>query len=415
VEVTGSVVVFALSYLAISVRRLPLLPVDRPAVALCGAVAMVAVGGLSLDHALAAIDLHVLGLLFGVMLIASYLQQAHVFRFAAWWVLTRTRSARSLLWALVWVSGGLSALLVNDTVCLVLTPLVIAVVLEAELPPLPYLLALASSTNIGGVVSLSGNPQNMLIGRAAADVLTFADYSALALPAGAACLAVNAVVLCWLFQSRLPRGPLPPRTAPRPYLDRRMAVLSGAALAAFVALALAGVSLTGASLTAAALLVLVARVRPREVLGTVDWPLLVFFAGLFVLVAGLERAGAMAHIVGELSPALSAAPPIGELCFAAISVIGSNAVSNVPFVLVAVDWVPALPDPRWGYVTLAFASTLAGNLTLIGSIANLIVFESAGAHGRIGFWQFLRYGAVLTAGSAVTATAALAAVRWLFG
>lgn len=410
---TSSVVVFAIAYLAIAVRRVPYVPIDRPAVALCGAVAMVAVGGLGLDRALAAIDLHVVGLLFGVMVIAAHFQRAQMFRFAAWWVLTRTRSARSLMWALVWVSGGLSALLVNDTVCLVLAPLVVAVALEAELPPLPYLIALASSTNIGGVMSLSGNPQNMLIAGAARDVLGFAEYSAIAVPAGAACLAVNAWLLCWLFRHQLPRAPLPERTAPRPYLDRALAGKSAAALALFVALALAGVSLTGAALTAASLLVLVAGAPPRETLASIDWPLLVFFAGLFVLVAGLEASGALAELTAAVRPVLDAPAPRGELALAGATVLGSNAVSNVPFVVVAVDWVPALPDARWGYIGLAFSSTLAGNLTILGSIANIIVFESAGAHGRIGFWQFARYGAALTLASAITATAVLAAARWL--
>src|SRR5690606_23249588 len=123
-------------------------------------------------------------------------------------VLRRARSARGLLVGLVLVIGGLSALLVNDTVCIVLTPLVVAIVVEAGLPPLPYLLGLASASNIGGVVTFSGNPQNMIIGTAAAGEPSFAQYLAVTLPAGVACLAVNAALLVWLFRRELPRGPL---------------------------------------------------------------------------------------------------------------------------------------------------------------------------------------------------------------
>src|SRR5207253_839739 len=137
------------------------------------------VGGLPMDAALHAVDLHVLVLLFGVLVIAAYLQEAQFFRYAAYVVLTRATSARSLLFGLVLVSGALSAFLVNDTVCIVLTPLVLAVVVEARLPALPYLLALASAANVGGVVSYSGNPQNMIVGAAAHGELGFAHYLAL--------------------------------------------------------------------------------------------------------------------------------------------------------------------------------------------------------------------------------------------
>lgn len=408
---TAAVIIFALTYLAIAVRQVPFVPLDRPAVALCGATAMVAFGGLSLDDALRAIDLHVLALLFGVMTIAAYLRQAHFFRFGAWFVLTRARSARSLIWMLVFVAGGLSALLVNDTICVVLTPLVVAVVIEAELPPLPYLFALAASTNVGGVVSFTGNPQNMIIGRAAAGEPSFAEYLLLALPIGAICLAATAAVLCWLFSRSLPRGPLAERTAPRPYLDRVLCAKALAALALFVGLALTGFSLAGASIAAAAALIAVAGIEPREVLQRADWPLLVFFAGLFVVVRGLAASGALDAIVGHSGAALGAGVAGQDLPLAGISVLGSNLVSNVPFVLLAVDWIPGLADAKWGYVVLAVASTLAGNLTLFGSVANVIVFESAGTRGKIGFWEFIRCGAVLTGCTLALALAIIAAER----
>jgi Na+/H+ antiporter NhaD/arsenite permease-like protein len=403
----SAILIFAVTYVALAAGRLPYLRVDRPAAALCGAVAMVVTGQLTLEQAMAAVDLQVLGLLFGVMVIAAYLQEARFFRFTSWWVLTRARSARSLLWGLVFVSGLLSALLVNDTVCIVLTPLCLAVVLEAELPVMPYLLALAAATNVGGVVSFSGNPQNMLIGRAAHPILSFAEYLLLALPIGILALAATAALLSWMFRKELPTGRLPERTTPRPYLNRRLCAYALAALFLFMVLALAGVALGGASLTAAAALMLLSPVPPRERLHGIDWPLLLFFASLLVVVSGLAHSGALEHMFRAVQPAIDNDSLSGQLAFAGATIVGANAVSNVPFVLVALDWVSGLADPRSAYIMLAVMATLAGNLTLFGSVANLIVLEAAGPHGRISFLRFLRYGSVLTAGTVAIAFAVL--------
>jgi Na+/H+ antiporter NhaD/arsenite permease-like protein len=409
--VTAALVVFCVTYLVIASRQLALLKLDRPSGALVGAVAMVAIGGLPLESAFHAIDLSVVALLLGVLIIAGYLQEAKFFRRAAYVVLTRARSARSLVWGLVFVSGALSALLVNDTVCVVLTPLVVAVVVEAELPAMPYLLALASGTNIGGVVTFSGNPQNMIIGDAAAGLPSFAQYLALALPAGVACLAANAAVIGWLFRKQLPRGSLADRAPPKPAIDKVLAAKGVAALVLFAGLALAGVKLAGAAMTAAAGLMLVARIEPRRALEKVDWQLLVFFAGLFVVVGGLARTGALDDAFAAVAPVVARGDAAGDAAFVGLTVIASNVVSNVPFVMVAVDWVPQMPDPTWGWILLAFASTLAGNLTLFGSVANIIVMESAGPRGAIGFRRFLVYGLPITLVSLVVAFAVLALER----
>jgi Na+/H+ antiporter NhaD/arsenite permease-like protein len=411
--VVGALVVFTLTYLVIASRQLHWVGLDRPSGAVVGAVAMVLVGGLPMDAAIRAIDLQVVVLLFGILLIAAYLAEARFFRLTTYFVLTRARSARSLLFGLVFVVGALSALLLNDTVCVLLTPLVVAVIVEARLPALPYLLALASAANVGGVVSFSGNPQNMIVGAAAHGTIGFAEYFLITLPAGAACLAANALVLCWLFRRELPAGPLAERSLPRPAIDRVLAAKALAALAVFAGLAVAGYSLAGSAMTAAAGLMLVARTPPKKAFAYVDWQLLVFFAGLFVVVAGIERAGVLDELLAVVAPAIGRGDLAGDLAFVALVVVASNLVSNVPLVLVAVSWVPHLPDPTWGYILLAVASTLAGNLTLFGSVANIIVMEGAGPRGEIGFWRFLRFGAVITVIDLVLAFAILAAERAL--
>lgn len=409
----GSIIVFTLTYLVIASRQLHWVGLDRPAGAVVGAVAMVVVGGLPLDRALKAIDLHIITLLFGVLVIAAYLSEARFFRLTAYLVLIRAKSARSLLWGLTFVVGGLSALLLNDTVCVLLTPLVVAVVVEARLPALPYLLALASAANVGGVVSFSGNPQNVIVGAAAHDSINYAQYFALTLPVGLACLAANAQLLCWMFRHELPREPLAALDLPKPAIDRLLAAKSIASLALFVTLAVAGFPLDGAAMTAAAALMLVARVPPKKMFAYFDWQLLVFFGGLLVVIAGVEHAGALEVLFDQVAPVVARGDAIGDIAFIALIVIVSNLVSNVPAVLVAIAWVPHMPEPTWGYVMLAVASTLAGNLTLFGSVANIIVMEGAGPRGEIGFWRFLRYGFVITLVDLTLAFAILSGERAL--
>jgi Na+/H+ antiporter NhaD/arsenite permease-like protein len=411
--VLGPLVVFTLTYLVIASRQLRWIGLDRPAGAVVGAVAMVVVGGLPMHAALGAIDLHVITLLFGILLIAAYLTEAGFFRLCAYLVLTRARSARSLLLALTFVAGALSALLLNDTVCVLLTPLVVAVAVEARLPPMPYLLALASAANVGGVVSFSGNPQNMIVGAAAHGTVSFAQYLVLTLPVGAACLAANGAALIWLFRRELPVGRLAERSPPKPALDRALTAKALAALAAFAGLAVAGVSLAGAAMSAAAALMIVARVPPKRAFASVDWQLLTFFAGLFVVVAGVAHVGLLDRLFDAVAPVVARGDLVGDLGFIGLITAASNVISNVPLVVVAVGWVPRMPDPTWGYIMLAVASTLAGNLTLFGSVANLIVMESAGPRGEIGFWRFLRYGLVITLANLVVAFAILGAERAL--
>jgi Na+/H+ antiporter NhaD/arsenite permease-like protein len=409
--VTGALVIFVLTYLVIAGGQLEFLKLDRPGAAVVGAAAMVIVGGLPMDAALHAIDLHVVILLFGVLVIAAYLERAQFFRFVAYEVLTRTRSARTLLFGLTFVAGALSAFLVNDTVCVVLTPLVVAVVVETRLPPLPYLLALATAANVGGVVSFSGNPQNMIVGAAAHGTLGFAQYLVLVLPVGVACLAANAWLLSLMFRTQLRVGELGARTEPRPALDRVLAAKALGALVLFAALAIAGVELAGAAMAAAAALMLAARTGGRDVFGSVDWTLLAFFGGLFVVVAGIEHAGVLDRVFDAVAPVIGRGDLLGVLALVALIVIGSQLVSNVPLVVIAVHWIPKLPDPAWGYLVLAVASTLAGNLTLFGSVANIIVMESAGPRGEIGFLKFLRYGSVITFVDLALAISILAAER----
>lgn len=396
----AAVAIFTLTYLAIAAGRFPGLSVDRPAAALLGAVLMVAAGVLTPAEAGAAVNGETLGLLLGMMILSAYLAGAGFFRWASWRVIRAAGGPRALLWGLTLTAGALSAFLVNDTVCLMMTPLVARLIDDAELPPLPYLLAVAFGSNAGSVATLTGNPQNMIVGTLSG--IPYATFAgALALPAAASLLVV-AGLLHLLFRGELPRGALRSGALPRPPLDRRLLTRSLLATGLAVAGFLMGFELAWTALFAAALLMAVAGRAPREALARVDWPLLVFFAGLFVVVAGVGRSGLAEAMFRAIAPALGEAAPRQAVVFGLFSVGASQVVSNVPFVILAGAWIPQLADPTLLWLATALTSTLAGNLTVVGSVANLIVLELAGPKGRIGFWRFLRYGAVVTAATLVT-------------
>jgi Na+/H+ antiporter NhaD/arsenite permease-like protein len=393
--VVSALVIFGVTYLAVAAGRVPGLSVDRPSAALLGAVFMVAAGVLSPAEGGRAVNGDTLGLLLGTMVLSAYLGEAGFFRWSSGRILRAVAGPRALLWAIVFTAGVLSAFLVNDTVCLMMTPLVIRVVDDAEVPPLPYLLALAFGANAGSVATLTGNPQNMIIGTLSGiPYLTFA--AALALPALVS-LAIVATVLQLVFRRDLPPGRLTRRTAADAGVDRLL--LARALIATLLAVVgfLAGFPLSWTALFCAALLMAVAGRAPREALARVDWPLLVFFAGLFVVVAGVARAGVAERMHDAVAPLLGTGAAHQAVTFSLFSVAGSQLVSNVPFVLLAGEWIPRLEDPRLLWLATALASTLAGNLTILGSVANVIVLELAGSRARIGFWRFLAIGSVVTA------------------
>jgi Na+/H+ antiporter NhaD/arsenite permease-like protein len=397
--------IFGLTYLVVAGQRVPGLRLDRPSAALCGAVLMVLSGTLTLREAYASINLDTLALLLGMMVISAYLMEAAFFRTLAYYTARHARSARALLCALVLVAGALSAVLVNDVVCLMFTPIVVQVTREARLPALPYLIALASAANIGGVATLTGNPQNMIIGTAGG--LVYARYSLRMLPVAALGLGLDIALLLMLFRRELPRGRLPdPALAPPPY-DRRLAAKALAVLALVVAGFLAGRSLAGTALAGAAVLTLIARTAPRPVFGRIDGSLLLFFAGLFVVIEGAARTGAIDRAHAALAPLFGTGAARQLVSFGLFSELGSNLFSNVPYVLVAQKWVGRLAAPEYQWTGLAMTSTLAGNLTLVGSVANLIVFELAGPDGAVGFWRFLRYGVVIAVGTTALGLAVL--------
>jgi Na+/H+ antiporter NhaD/arsenite permease-like protein len=400
--------IFAVTYLLISGRRLKVLPLNRPAAALLGTVLMVATGVLTPEQAYHAVDYDTLVLLLGMMLVSAYLCLAGFFDWAADWVLRVAGTPQRLLLYLILTSGVLSALLVNDTVCLMLTPLVVAVIVRGRLPLPPYLLALAMSANVGSVATLVGNPQNMIIG--SLSQIPFLRFSASLLPVAAVGLAVQYVVLRLGFRRILAAAAIhPPDAPPRP-LNRPLAGLAFGSLGLVFAGFVAGLNLAWTALAGGALVMVLARRDTHEVLKLVDWHLLVFFAALFVVVEGLSLTGLPDQIHAVVQGVFGQTATTQAWNLAWFSALGSNVFSNVPFVLVAGKWIPTFADPELMWKVMALATTFAGNLTILGSVANIIVVESARGHCEVGFWDYAKYGIPITL---LTTAAGLAVLLWL--
>jgi Na+/H+ antiporter NhaD/arsenite permease-like protein len=391
---TGLVaVVFALTYLLIASRSFRLLPIGRPAGAMVGAVLMVAAGALTPHESYAAIDGDTIVLLLGSMLLTAYLEDAGLFAWVAGVLVARCRTPWRLLVAIAVSSAVLSALFVNDTVCVFMTPLVVTIGREARLPLGPYLVALATSANIGSAATLVGNPQNMII--AGASRMGFVEFFARAAPAAALALVANVVLLGLFYRGKLPEAIDAAPTSVRPPSMRRL----GAPLA-IAACVLAGY-LTGAhlgytTLAGATALIILNRRDPRDVFARVDWTLLLFFCGLFVVVHAFARTGLPDRAWAALLPAMRLDTPGGIATFSAAMATASNVVSNVPTVLLVAGHVGELGAPALAWVLLGYATTVAGNLTLVGSVANVIVAERARPTYELGFREYLRFGVPAT-------------------
>lgn len=391
--------IFCVTYALISSRRLKMLPLNRPAAALLGTVLMVATGVMTPEQAYRAVDYDTLVLLLGMMLISAYLSLGGFFDWAADAVLRSARTPQRLLWMVVVLSAVLSALLVNDTVCLMLTPLLVTVLVRGGLPLPPYLLALAMSANVGSVATLVGNPQNMIIGQYSQ--LGFTKFSGSMLPAAAVGLAIEYALLRFGFRHTLRAARIAPATGAARVHDRPLVVTALVGLTLVFAGFVAGLNLAWTALTGAALVMVAARQDTHAVLRLVDWHLLVFFAALFVVVEGLNGTGLPDELHARLNPAFLGGATAQAWNLAWISALGSNVVSNVPFVLLAAKWVPAAANPELMWKVLALSTTFAGNLTILGSVANIIVVESARGHCEVGFWDYARFGIPVTLATTV--------------
>jgi Na+/H+ antiporter NhaD/arsenite permease-like protein len=401
---TDSVIIVAI--LGIAVGALPGLRMNRSAIALAGATALVAVGALTLTDAYKAIDLNTIALILSMMVINANLKLSGFFSLASARILTLARSPRQLLALVCAASGILSALFLNDTICLMLTPFVAELCLAAYLNPVPYLIAVATSANIGSMATIIGNPQNMLIG--ASSAIPFSSFAArLAVPALLG-LAVAYMIIILSFRRDFPakRFALHNRGSSacyRPLLVKCLLAIAGMIAACFL-----GAPIALASLAAASVLLVTRRVRSERVVREVDFSLLVFFASLFIITEAVKGTDAFKAAVAWALPAITKSPVL----FVGFSTVFSNLISNVPTVLLFRPLIDAFADKQTAWLLLAMSSTLAGNLTLLGSVANLIVAEGAKKYGvEIRFGTYLRVGLPITVLTIAIGTGWLMLVR----
>jgi Na+/H+ antiporter NhaD/arsenite permease-like protein len=385
--------IFGLTYLALAVGKVPGLRIDRAGIALVGAAAMLGFGVLDLREAAKAVDYETLILLFGMMVIVAYLRLSGFFALATERIAARFDSPHALLAVTIGLSGILSAFLVNDVVCVAMTPLVLDLTRRLKRPPVPYLVGLATASNVGSVATITGNPQNIIIG--ALSHISYLRFAARLAPVAAIGLVLTFAVISIVYRGSLrhPDGE-PAAEPPGRCVHPRLLAKSIAVTLATVGLFFAGSPIALVALGAAGVLLLDG-VRPEKVYRSVEWPLLVMFAGLFVVVHAFEATVVHAWGIDRWQTL----PDSPVVMISGLSVALSNLVSNVPAVLLFKPLMEAMARAHreQAWLALAMSSTLAGNLTVLGSVANLIVVEGACRSGTtIGFLEYLKVGVPLT-------------------
>lgn len=401
------IAVFFIVYLGMILGGLPFLQLDRTGIALLGAIALVSIGALTLEEAWRSIHAPTLILLFAFMVISAQLRLGGFYTWITYRLGALPLSPSRLLAVLIAVIAALSAVFSNDIICLAVAPVLVEVCLARRLNPVPFLLALACAANVGSAATLIGNPQNMLIGETLR--LGFADYLRTAGPPVGLGLVATWALIAWLTRGRWFSGPGGAAAAhgggESPPLFDPWQSIKGLTVAAavFVLFLFAPFPREVVALVAAGVLMMSRKLHSYKMLGLVDWQLLVLFIGLFVVNHGLARTGMPAHVLEDLAASgadLSHPAPLFATAF-----VLSNVVSNVPAVMLL---LPAATHEIAG-PALALSSTLAGNLLIVGSIANIIVVNAAQRHHiAIGWKEHARIGVPVT-----LATTAIAAV-WLW-
>jgi Na+/H+ antiporter NhaD/arsenite permease-like protein len=376
--------VLGLTYLGLALGYIPGLRMNRATIALVGSAFLIALGVLNLQQAWQAIDANTIVFLLSMMVVNANLSYAGFFRRSLSVILSVTRSPLGLLIALTFGSGILSAFFLNDTLALIFTPLTLSLTQTLGLNPIPYLLAIAGATNIGSVATLSGNPQNILIGSFSG--IPYLDFLRVLAPVALLGLVVQLGLLWLLYPDvrSIKACQVLPTTNQRifkPLFNKTLVITAGLLIAFTI-----GLPLAESALVAASLLLITRRVKPQRILQKVDWNLLVMFSGLFILTRVTQKLNLLQPFTHAVNSAAS---------FLGITVVLSNLISNVPAVLLLHPLIPQGDTKYW--LLLAAGSTLAGNLTLFGSVANLIVVEAAADLGyKLTFWEHLRFGVPVT-------------------
>ena len=413
--------IFLITYALISIRHFPRFKVDRATAALLGGALMIIFGVVRPQDALVAINIDILVLLVGMMILVAGLELCGFFEWVSLRMIRYSKSQFSFLVLTMLVTAGLSALVLNDTIVLLFTPIIIRTCRLLKSNPVPFLIAEAIAANIGSVATEVGNPQNAYI--ATTTGISFIDFSKELLPVAIVCLLVAIGILYLMFRRDIEKGSATEFRAKinergwrsfeeelvsgdagttagyRKLKERRrglyaLAIVTTATFAGFVVshaihAPIAVVAFSG-GVAALFVLPLLSDVKPREMLAGVDWSIILFFVGLFVVLRGVQDSNLL-NDIKNIFPGFSdgQTPTVGWLT--ALAAVLSNLVSNVPAVLLLGALIPTSDSKLW--LALASSSTLAGNATILGAAANVIVAEKAEAKGvEINWWKFTAVG-----------------------
>jgi Na+/H+ antiporter NhaD/arsenite permease-like protein len=383
--------IFLASYLVFAIGRLPGTKIDRPAMAVIGAVLMFVFGVLTPKPAVESIDFATIVLLFSMMLIVASLHLSGFFEWITQLAIEHLSPAQ-LLPGVIFIGGILSAFLVNDIVCLVMAPLILGLCKRMRLRPVPYLLALATASNIGSTATITGNPQNILIGSISG--IPYRTFMAHLGPVALVGLFIDWALLHWVhLRNGNESDAATPEASASESRESEMhpafpVLVSLGVLAGFIA----GFPPALVAATGGALLLVQRKHSPKAIYGDVDWSLLMLFLGLFLIIGGAQQAGITQELLG-LAERLNLH---NSIVFVSVVTMLSNIVSNVPAVMLLKGLIPQFHNPQSAWLMLAMSSTLAGNLTITGSVANIIVVEKARSEAHIGFVEYMRIGVPVT-------------------
>ena len=432
--------IFLVTYALISIRRFPKVKIDRPAAALIGAALMILLGVVSPGGAIDAINMDIILLLVGMMVLVAGLELCGFFEWVSLLMIKHSKDQFTFLVLTMVVTGSLSALVLNDTIVLLFTPIIIRTCRLLKSNPVPFLVAEAIAANIGSVATAVGNPQNAFI--ATQSNITFVDFSAKLLPVAAVCMLVAIAILYlfyrkdinrgsaqefrrkilaegWVaFRDELVKGDAATTSGIKKLRDRRLGLytLLGITALTFGAFVLSHVVNAPIAVIAflggaAALFIVpvVTDVKAKDMLAGVDWSIILFFVGLFIVIEGV-KSSLLLDEIKNLFPGFGAGDIPSLAWLTALSAFLSNLVSNVPAVMLLSEMIPLDKTDLW--LALASSSTLAGNATILGAAANIIVAEKAEGMGvEVNFWKFTLVGFPIAMATLFVSTIML---LWIF-
>lgn len=386
-----SLFIILLTLYGIAVGSYPAFRMNRATIALVGAAVLIFIGSIKLEQAYDAIDLNTILLLFSMMIINGNLRICGFFKLLTSKIISLAKTPNQLLALIIFSSGILSAFFLNDTIVIIFTPLVIEVTTTLKRNPIPYLIALVTAANIGSSATIIGNPQNMIIGVSSG--ITFAKYALYQTPPALTGLFVIWIIIGLIYKREFDRVRFEKLELEKVKPYRPLLIKSIVSSVLMIIAFFFGIPVTLAAFGAASLLLITRRLKPERVFLEIDWSLLVFFSALFVVTKSIDTAGFGRYLSLTLEPYITK----GITSFAVSSALLSNIVSNVPAVLLYRPIIPKLINPDQAWMILGMATTFAGNLTLIGSVANLIVAETAKKHFiNLSFVEYLKSGLIIT-------------------